>query len=200
MELQDAGWEVASHSLTHKRPIDIPRYYADEKCLDLRPVSGRRGLFEAKYRYEELAGLMEGDRLLKERSLGKIVAAEPGTYYFDGLIDEVIVHPFVTHDVGRQRIRVISYERELEASKKELTGMGFHITTYITPHNYWTPEMSELSRRFYAQVADGGDNYNKKGATDRYWLKRFVVHTNDSAENIIDIVRQHDRLREQTRG
>ena len=69
--------------------------------------------------------------------------------------------------------------------------MGFHIDTYITPHNYWTPEMSTLSRRFYSQVADGGDDFNRRGQTDRYWLKRFVVHSNDPAETIIGLVNLH---------
>lgn len=190
-ELQDAGWEVASHSLTHKRPIDIPKFYAEEKCLLFKPIRGKRALFEAKYKYEELAGLMENGRLLKERSSGKIVQGEPGSYYFDELIGEVIVHPFVPESGDKQQIRAISYERELEESKKELIERGFRITTYITPHNYWTPEMSNLSKQFYAQVADGGDNFNRKGATDRYWLKRFVVHTSDPAEAIIGLVKEH---------
>jgi len=190
-ELEAAGWEVASHSLTHKRPIDIPKFYAEEKCLLLKPVVGQRPLFEAKYKYEELAGLMENGRLLKERNSGKVVRGEPGSYYFDELIGEVIVHPFDVDSAEKQQIRAISYERELEESKKELTSKGFKVTTYITPHNYWTPEMSELSKRFYAQVADGGDNFNRKGATDRYWLKRFVVHTNDSAEAIIGLIKEH---------
>jgi peptidoglycan/xylan/chitin deacetylase (PgdA/CDA1 family) len=191
LELQDAGWEVASHSLTHKRPIDIPRLYTDEKCLDLRPISGRRGLYEAKYRYEELSGLMENDRLLKERADGQTVQSEPGTYYFDELISQIIVHPYATEDGQKQRVRAISYERELEESKRMLTSMGFNVTTYITPHNYWTPEMRDLSRKFYDQVTGGGDNSNRKGATDRYWLTRYVVHTNDTAEAIIDMVKQH---------
>ena len=190
-ELEAAGWEIASHSLTHKRPIDIPKFYAEEKCLMLKPVAGRRPLFEAKYKYEELAGLMENGRLLRERTSGKIVQSEPGSYYFDDLIGEVLIHPFDPDSAEKQQIRAISYERELETSKKELTDRGFAISTYITPHNCWTPEMSELSKRFYAQVADGGDNFNRKGSTDRYWLKRFVVHTDDPAETIIGLIKEH---------
>jgi peptidoglycan/xylan/chitin deacetylase (PgdA/CDA1 family) len=190
-ELQDAGWEVASHGLTHKRPVDIPRFYADEKCLKLRPVNGRHGLFEGKYRFEELSGLMENGRLLKERSSGQAVAAEAGTYYFDELIEEVIVHPYAAGDVKQQEIRAISYERELEMSKAELTHMGFRVSSFITPHNYWTTEMSALSQRFYAQATAGGDDFNRTGSTDRYWLKRFVVHTNDTAESIIGLVKEH---------
>lgn len=190
-ELQAAGWEIASHSLTHKRPIDIPKFYAEEKCLLLRPVAGCRPLFEAKYKYEELAGLMENGRLLRERTSGKIVQGEPGSYYFDELIGEVLVHPFDPESVEKQQIRAISYERELESSRNALTALGFPVSTYITPHNYWTPEMSELSKRFYAQVANGGDDFNRKGSTDRYWLKRYVVHTDDPAETIIGMVKEH---------
>ena len=128
---------------------------------------------------------------MRERASGKSVQGDPGSYYFDELIGEVIVHPFDPDSVEKQQIRAISYERELETSKKELTDRGFAVSTYITPHNYWTPEMSELSKRFYAQVANGGDNFNRKGATDRYWLKRFVVHTNDTAEAIIGLIKEH---------
>jgi len=190
-ELAKAGWEVASHSLTHKRPVDIPKFYAEEKCLNLRPVSGQRALFEGKYRYEELSGLVENGKLLRERANGKLVRQERGSYYFDELIGELVVHPYEPDSIEKKAIRAISYERELEESKKALEDMGFHIDTYITPHNYWTPEMSTLSRRFYSQVADGGDDFNRRGQTDRYWLKRFVVHSNDPAETIIGLVNLH---------
>lgn len=190
-QLQQGGWEIASHSLTHKRPIDIPKFLAEEKCLLLRPVNGQRGLYDAKYKYEELGGLVENGRLLKERSSVRLVKGEPGSYYFDELIGEVTVHPFDPESAEKQQIRAVSYERELEESKNVLEGMGFQVSTYITPHNYWTPEMSALSRRFYSQVADGGDDCNRKGSTDRYWIKRYVVHSNDPAESIIGLVKEH---------
>lgn len=189
--LERAGWEIASHGLTHKRPVDIPKFAADENCLALHASAGHRGLFEGKYHYTELAGLTENGRPLRERATSRLVAAEPGTYYFDELIEEVLVHPYAAGDAASGAIRAISYERELTESKKELTAMGFAVKTYVTPHNYWTTEMHDLSRRIYAQVVSGGDDYNHKGQTDRYWLKRFVVHTNDSAASIIDLVKQH---------
>ena len=155
------------------------------------PGHRQRELFEGKYRYEELSGLVENGRLLRERVNGKLVRQERGSYYFDELIGELLVHPYDPDSVEKQAIRAISYERELEESKKLLVGLGLHVTTYVTPHNYWTPEMSALSRRFYGQVADGGDDFNRHGATDRYWLKRFVIHSSDPAETIIGLVSQH---------
>lgn len=189
--LEKAGWEVASHSLTHKRPVDIPRRYAQERCLALRPVAGASGLFEGKYHYQVLAGLVEHGRLLRRRSSSRQVRREPGSYYFDELISELIVHPYQAASVGQNAILAVSYERELEASRKRLTALGFHITTYVTPHNYWTPEMSGLARRYYAQVADGGDDCNRRGRTDRYWLKRFTIHSSDSAADVIALVERH---------
>lgn len=189
--LAKAGWEIASHSLTHKRPIDIPKFLAEEKCLLLQRVNGKRDLYDAKYKYEEMAGLEENGRPLQERSSVKLVKEEPGSYYFDSLIGEVTVHPFDPDNAEKQRIRVVSYERELSESKKLLEAMGFPVTTYITPHNYWTPEMSALAKRFYSQVADGGDDCNRKGSTDRYWIKRFTVHSNDSVASIIGLVKEH---------
>lgn len=189
--LVHAGWEMASHSLTHKRPVDIPKFYNEEECVNLRPVAGQRALFEGKYRYEALSGLVENGKRLRERANGRLVRQERGSYYFDELIGELVVHPYEPDSVAKKAIRAISYERELEESKKALVDLGFAISTYITPHNYWTPEMSALSRRFYAQVADGGDGANRRGQTDRFWLKRFVVHSGDSAEDIIDLVKRH---------
>jgi len=190
-DLAKAGWEVASHSLTHKRPIDIPKFYAQENCLLLKPVRGQRAMYEAKYKYEELAGLVENGKLLRERSSDALVRAEPGSYYFDGLIGEVLVHPFEPAEAAKQQIRAISYEREMDQSKTKLAAMGFAVTTYITPHNYWTPEMSALSKKFYSQVADGGDDCNHKGSTDRFWLKRYTVHSDDTAVSLIDLVKKH---------
>lgn len=190
-ELRHAGWEIASHSLTHKRPVDIPKFYGEEQCVSLRPVAGQPGLFEGKYRFPELAGLVENGRLLKQRAGPRRVRRERGSFYFDELISELIVHPYDPKSVAKGDIRAISYERELAASKKAIEAMGFAVRTYVTPHNYWTPEMRNLARRYYSQVTDGGDDGNRKGQTDRFWLKRFTVHANDTAADIIAIVRQH---------
>jgi peptidoglycan/xylan/chitin deacetylase (PgdA/CDA1 family) len=189
--LEKAGWEIASHGLTHKRPVDIPRYLSDEECLRLRPAAGHEGLYEGKYRFAQLAGLVENGRLLRERASSRLVAEEPGTYYYDELIEEVLVHPYAPGSVARHHIRAISYEREMTASRQELADMGFAVKTYVTPHNYWTTEMHDLSRRIYAQVVSGGDDCNRKGSTDRYWLKRFLIHSDDSAASIIELVRLH---------
>ncbi|NDY58896.1 polysaccharide deacetylase family protein [Desulfovibrio sulfodismutans] len=189
-ELTQGGWEVASHGLTHKRPVDIPEGYAQEPLKNCRNVKGSETVFEAKYAYEELAGLTEDGRRLKELDNEKDVKSTPGSYYYDELIGEVVFRPLDPDDVEDGTIRAVSYQREMVESREVLAELGFPARTYITPHNYWTTHMRDLSRSLYDQVVTGGDDGNFPGRTDRWWIKRHVVHTADSAQTIIDLTKK----------
>ncbi|QLA20738.1 polysaccharide deacetylase family protein [Desulfolutivibrio sulfoxidireducens] len=189
-ELVQAGWEVASHGLTHRRPVDIPEGYAQEGLKNCRRVEGGAKVFEARYGYEDLAGLTENGRHLKELDNEDDVKSTPGSYYFDDLIGEVVFRPLEPDDVEDGTIRAVSYEREMEESREVLAELGFAAHTYITPHNYWTTRMRDKSRSLYDQVVTGGDDGNFPGRTDRWWIKRHVVHTADSAETIIALTRK----------
>ncbi len=189
-ELVQAGWEVASHGLTHKRPVDIPEGYGQEALKNPRPVDGGETVFEARYGYEELAGLTENGKHLKELDNENDVKSTPGSYYFDELIGEVVFRPLEPDDVEDGTIRAVSYQREMEESRELLAELGFPAHTYITPHNYWTTRMRDVSRLLYDQVVTGGDDGNFAGRTDRWWIKRHVVHTADTAEAIIALTRK----------
>jgi len=43
LDLHRNGWEIVSHSLTHKRPSDIPLHYSDEQEIMPRLVRVERG-------------------------------------------------------------------------------------------------------------------------------------------------------------
>ncbi len=189
-ELAQGGWEVASHGLTHKRPVDIPEGYAQEPLKNCRHVKGSKTVFEAKYAYEDLAGLTEDGRRLKELDNEKDVKSTPGSYYYDELIGEVVFRPLDPDDVEDGSIRAVSYQREMEESREVLAELGFPARTYITPHNYWTTHMRDLSRSLYDQVVTGGDDGNFPGRTDRWWIKRHVVHAADPAQVIIDLTQK----------
>lgn len=189
-ELVRAGWEMASHGLTHKRPVDIPEGYAQEPLKNCRNVKGSETVFEAKYGYEDLAGLTEDGRHLRELDNEKDVKTTPGSYHFDELIGEVVFRPLDPGDVEDGSIRAVSYQREMEESREVLAELGFPVRTYITPHNYWTTHIRDLSRSLYDQVVTGGDDGNFPGRTDRWWIKRHVVHTADSAQAIIALTRK----------
>ena len=189
-ELAQAGWEVASHGLTHKRPVDIPEGYAQEPLKNCRRLKGSTTVFEAKYGYEDLAGLTEDGRHLKELDNEKDVKSTPGSYYYDELIGEVVFRPLEPDDVEDGTMRAVSYQREMEESREVLTELGFPVRTYITPHNYWTTRMRDVSRSLYDQVVTGGDDGNFPDRTDRWWIKRHVVHAADPAQAIIDLTKK----------
>jgi peptidoglycan/xylan/chitin deacetylase (PgdA/CDA1 family) len=189
-ELAQGGWEVASHGLTHKRPVDIPEGYAQEPLKNCRRVKGSHGVFEVKYGYEDLAGLTEDGRRLKELDNEKDVKNTPGSYHFDELIGEVVFRPLDPGEVEDGSIRAVSYQREMEESREVLAELGFPVRTYITPHNYWTTHLRDMSRSLYDQVVTGGDDGNFPDRTDRWWIKRHVVHTADPAQAIIDLTQK----------
>lgn len=189
-DLSKGGWEIASHGLTHKRPVDIPEGYAQEPLKNCRRVKGSTTVFEAKYGYEDIAGLTEDGRRLKELDNEKDVKSTPGSYYYDELIGEVVFRPLDPDDVENGTIRAVSYQREMEESREVLAELGFPARTYITPHNYWTTHMRDVSRTLYDQVVTGGDDGNFPGRTDRWWIKRHVVHTADPAQAIIDLTKK----------
>ncbi len=63
---------------------------------------------------------MENGKLLRERGSGKMVKNEPGSYYFDELIGEVLVHPFEASSAEKQQIVASPTKREMQASKEDL--------------------------------------------------------------------------------
>jgi len=192
MELQKNGWEIASHGLTHQRPTDIPKYFSDELLEGWKLEEGIQCqcVYEAKYDYEFIGGLTENDQHLRELSSIEDIARVPGSYYFDRLVGAIHVHPFDPVPPKDLRIKSISYQREMRDSKKGLEALGFDVSTYVAPYNYWTPEMRELSKYYYDQVANGGEAANYKGTFDRHWIKRFFIHTLGPADEVIRLVQK----------
>jgi peptidoglycan/xylan/chitin deacetylase (PgdA/CDA1 family) len=190
-ELQGNGWEVASHGLTHKRPTEIPLYLSDEGIGGWELQDEASGVYEAKYYYELISGLLENGKRLRELGSLEEVARAPGSYYFDHLISTVHVHPFEALEQRNLDIRSISYQREMAESKKGLEKLGFRVTTYVAPYNYWTPEMRELSKYYYDQVANGGESANFRDHYEAHWLKRFFIHTLGPADAVIKLLQKN---------
>jgi hypothetical protein len=190
-ELAKNGWEIASHSLTHTRPIQIPKTY------DQEPISGfcvdEKGHdhFHAQYDYDLIAGLYQDDKPMSEVENVQQLIDTPGTYWYDRPIGELHVHPFRGGDPEALNIRAGSYQRELEESKRILIGLGFDVDSYIAPYNYWTDDVEAMSKRYYARACTGRDSDNRPASFDPYAIKRFMVHSKDSAQSLIRIIKDH---------
>ena len=190
-ELAASGWEIASHSLTHTRPIQIPKTYEQEPITGLSPDENGSDHFHAQYDYDLIAGMYQDDKPMGEvENIQKLIDT-PGTYWLDRPLGELHVHPFHGGDPEKLNIRAGSYQRELEESKRILTGLGFAVDSYIAPYNYWTDDVEAMSKRYYARACTGRDSDNRPGSFDPYAIKRFMVHTKDSPQSLIRIIRDH---------
>jgi len=190
-DMEKAGWEIASHSLTHTRPINIPKYYSQEPVTGWTSDPSEPQLIQTQYDYDIIAGLYQDDKPLVEMESEAALINKPGTYYYDRSIAELHVHPFRAGNPEDLNIRAGSYQRELEVSRQILTDLGFKISTYVAPYNYWPDDMKETSKYYYSQAATGKDADNRPDSFDRYAIKRFMVHEKDSAASLIRIIREN---------
>jgi peptidoglycan/xylan/chitin deacetylase (PgdA/CDA1 family) len=190
-ELQANGWEIASHGYTHKRPTDIPKYYADERLDGFKSESRLEHAFQTSYEYAQIACLLDGGQPLAEAgSLDDLCRAKSG-FFFDREIEELHVKPLAPKAKGSDLdIRACSYERELDQSQKALTALGFKVESYITPYNFWNREMQELARRYYRQVATGWGAPNALETFNRLYISRNVIHQQDTVASVTRMLRE----------
>lgn len=191
-KLAEDGWEIASHSVNHVRPIDVPVFFAQEPIKEWMKFGADPAIYHAPYDYVIATGLFENGRPLKEVADVKELKATPGTYFFDRFIQTLQVRPFTQPEYPSQLdIRAFSYEREMEQSKKDLTDHGIDVKTYIPPFNYWTDEVKTSSKRLYQNALTGEGLGNRPGSFDRYAIKRYMVHSKDTAASLIRIVKEN---------
>jgi Polysaccharide deacetylase len=190
-EMEQGGWEIASHSLTHSRPVQIPKTYEQEPVVGWHADEKDPSVFQTQYEYERIAGLYQDGRPLKEVFSLAELAATPGSYWLDRCIAELHARPFRGGDPAELGIRAGSYQRELEESKRILVELGFNVDTYIAPHNYWTDDVEVISKRYYARACTGRDSDNRPGSFDPYAVKRFMAHTKDTPQSYMRIIKDH---------
>ncbi|MFZ5426854.1 MAG: polysaccharide deacetylase family protein [Thermodesulfobacteriota bacterium] len=190
-ELAANGWEIASHSLTHSRPIQIPKTYEQEPVSDWHADQADANLFQAQYEYERIAGLYQDGQPLKEVENLSQLRSVKGSYWHDQAIAELHVHPLRGGDPSGLGILAGSYQREMEQSKKMLTGLGFDVDTYIAPHNYWTEDVEAISRRYYKRACTGRDSDNRPSSFDPFAIRRFMAHARDSVQSYVRIIKDH---------
>ena len=190
-ELEQSGWEIASHSMTHSRPIQIPKTYEQEIITGWRVDEKHPEHYQAMYDYERIASLFQdGKPLYPVESLSQVDATK-GSYWLDQAIAELHVHPYRCGDPSTLGIRAGCYQREMEDSKRILTELGFKVDTYIAPHNYWSDDVEIISKRYYSRACTGRDSDNRPGSFDPFAIKRFMTHEHDSPQHLIRIMKDH---------
>ncbi|MCX5901942.1 MAG: polysaccharide deacetylase family protein [Proteobacteria bacterium] len=190
LALQQQGWEVASHSLTHSNPKKIPERYNDEKITGWTAEDEKLSIYRAPYAYEHVGGLLDGGSIMKPAASMDALRQSPGSYYFDSQHGQLYVRPAGSAQSAKLTIRAISCQREIEFSKKELEKLGCKIKTYITPYNSWPSDLRELSEPYYSCIASGGSRANWKDGFDPHNIGRFVVRSDDSISSLKKLVKR----------
>ncbi|MFP5240197.1 MAG: polysaccharide deacetylase family protein [Acidobacteriota bacterium] len=190
-ELEQAGWEVASHSLTHTRPISIPRTYAQERIPRWHLDGKRPEHYQAQYEFDLVSGIYQDEMPLVPVESSEQVDATKGSYWYDRTIAELHVRPYRALPPETLDIRVGSYQRELEQSRRILREAGFNVDTFIAPYNYWTDDVKAMSVDYYARACTGRDSDNRPATFDPYAIKRFMVHEHDTVQSLSHIIRDH---------
>ena len=185
LDLQKHGWEIASHSYTHKRPFDIPEYYSSEQIKGWGWDDDKKKTYQADYEYAQISCLMESGKQLREADTLDQMEKTAGSFYFDRVIEALHVRPFKAKEPAKLDISSCSYEREMEESRKALEKHGLHVQTYITPYNSWTDELKPVGRKYYKYIVTGSDTFNRRESFDPAWITRIVVSTNDTVNGLM---------------
>lgn len=188
LRLQKAGWEIASHSLSHRRCLDLPARYGQEPVRDARRDARNPRQFDAVYEYPVLAGLLSDGKPLRRVAARGAVGETPGSYYYDDSLRRLFVRPFQNAGGKAPDLDAVSYERELQGSRRRLEGYGFKVESFIAPFNAWTPAMRDLSFLYYRQAVSGGDGANPRGGSDRLWIRRYNVLAATTLAELQDII------------
>lgn len=190
-ELEAAGWEIASHSLTHVRPDHIPKDYARERVEGWTAAPGQASILQASYAYEAVADLYQDQFRLERADHIAALKAGPGRFFFDPEAARLWLHPLPGGQDGFLSIASGSFEREMEASKRLLTEHGFRVRTFIAPFTYWPGDFGTLCARYYdfAVAGDGGEN--RRAGFDPLHIRRFLVRSGDPPSSLMRIVSEY---------
>lgn len=186
-----AGWEIASHSLTHTRPISIPHYYNQEPIVGWTADDQTGETFQTQYDYDLIAGIyQDGDPLVEVENLAEL-HKKKGSYFYDRPIAELHVNPKRVATPENLNIRAGSYQREMDVSKQKLKDLGFSINTFVAPYNYWPNDMKETSKSYYSQAVTGMDTDNRPESFDPYAIRRFMMHERDSVAHVTRLIKEN---------
>lgn len=187
-QMEKAGWEVASHGLTHKRITELPRYKNDELLTDWREDNPQSNIYQASYPYSKVSGVTENGQPLEAVLCMDELKHKVGSYFFDTEIGELHVRPLSGVHPSQLQVRVLSYESELELSKRKLLEAGFNVRSYVTPYNNWDEGMRQASFKYYDYICTGYDSFNEVKTFDEHAIRRAVVHTDTTVADLAKMV------------
>jgi len=186
LEMQNAGWEICSHSKTHCHFSEIPQTYNDDVLSGWTKTIGTTYTYQTNYTYDQLPFVLQDGNILEQKNSIEEVDTTPGSYYFDSVNSLVYVHTTNGFSPVDHEVRCDSVQRELEMSKIELTNMGLNVQNFIVPYSDWSEKRCDLATQYYNSVGDGYHNgyLNDIPPDDFYWLARRPIYNTTTLEEV----------------
>jgi hypothetical protein len=185
-QLAASGWEIASHSLFHRRMEKLPPAYADEALTGWRPH--RQGIFTADCPWADVGTVVEdSDYLPRQRTMAPLNNAKTG-FFHDPINGKIYVRPRVATDLD-SRLKCGSMERELQESRAVLHDQGFDVQSFVVPYSLWREEWDAIGQRHYAFITSVSNRVNLPSQPSV--LARIPTRANFSLERQIATIEQH---------
>lgn len=184
--MQNAGWEIASHSKTHARFNSLPQTYQEAVISGWEKVVEAPHVYTTNYDYALLPYVLQDERALQQKGSLEAVALAAGSYFYNPESSAIYLHTFQSDEPSRYTISTNSAERELQASKAELSAMGLKISSFIIPYSNWLEQRRSIATKYYGSVASAYNHgyMNDIPPSNPYALARRPVYDSTSVEEI----------------
>jgi hypothetical protein len=184
--LAAAGWEIASHSLFHRRMEKLPPTCADEAVTGWSPAGD--GIFTAACPWADVGTVVEDTAYLSRCPTFEALGETKLGFFHDVENGLIYVRPRETSDL-ETRLKLGSMERELQDSRTVLRDSGFEVESFIVPYSLWRQEWGPIARRYYRSILSVRRGLNLPG--NRGFLARIPTRADISADAQIEVIKCH---------
>ena len=186
--LADKGWEIASHSLFHRRLALLPPSYEDE--IASWRYDTEIEAWAAECRWGDV-GTVAFD--------GKFLSRATSVQHFKVMSAGFLVQPERTaiyvkmpdNQFDADRLRLGSAEREIAESRDIFQRNGFDTTVFAVPFSGWSPSLQAIGTKYYSLIACGGARFNTRDTVSQKLLTRFGTGRDVSVQDVITRLEDH---------
>ena len=180
--LAEAGWEIASHSLFHRRMTLLPPFYQDETASWRFDAAAAAWVADAHW--EDVGTVAYRERFLRRARSAQEFNALPEAFLIEPGHPAVYVKT-AGAEFAADELRLGSAERELAESREVFRQHGFDTEVFIVPLSNWSPALQEVGKKYYSFVACGGRRLNTRSAVSDRFLARIGTGKDVSVEDIL---------------
>jgi hypothetical protein len=186
--LAEAGWEIASHSLFHRRLGLLPPSYEDE--IASWHYDGGAGTWVAECRWGDVGAVACDGKFLKRATSAEQFKAMSAGFLVKP--EKTALYVKTTEkQFAADRLRLGSAEREIAESRDVFRQNGFDTRVFVAPFSNWSPSLQAIGTKYYSIIACGGMQHNTRETVSLKRLSRFGVGRDVSVQDVITRLEDH---------